>query len=48
MKIVLIKNHSYGKIGDEIEVAEERGRYLIMVGVAKVAKIVKIIKKSKK
>ena len=45
MKIVLIKNHSYGKIGDEIEVAEERGRYLIMVGVAKV---VKLIKKSKK
>ena len=38
MKIVLIKNHEYGAVGTEIEVPKERGKYLIMMGVADVAK----------
>jgi ribosomal protein L9 len=38
MKLILLRDHTYGKKGDKITVADEKSTYLIQCGIAKIDK----------
>ena len=38
MKIILLKDHTYGKKGTEIEVTDDKSTYLINCGIAEISK----------
>lgn len=38
MKLILLKDHTYGKKGDKITVEKEKSVYLLQCGIAKIDK----------